>query len=217
MVPEETGLRGSRAGPVRRASLGCRAAAQRRRQTARGFFDAESLSDTAGAIFRQLLFAAGQLPVAVDVFVGQQSPATFFDDGDAIHGVLKIVLFNPAEVGSHLIFNLQQVLFDGAEVIFITLHGCRMQAGFFRAVDFGDGSFADGLFGTHSIPSDAAEEGQQAVVVALRQRIDFMIVTAGTVDGQAQHGLAGGGDDVVHVVIKASSGSAGSSSQRPSR
>ena len=52
-----------------------------------------------------------------------------------------------------------------------------------------------------SIGSDSLEERQHAVVVALRDWIYLMIMAAGTIDCQAQEGLARGGDDVVESVV----------------
>ena len=48
---------------------------------------------------------------------------------------------------------------------------------------------------------DVLKEREQAVVIALRNRVDFVIVAAGAVDRQPQEGLAGGGHDVVKPVV----------------
>ena len=61
------------------------------------------------------------------------------------------------------------------------------------------------------------EEGQQAVVVALGDRVDLVVVAAGAVDRQAEEDLAGGRDDVVEAVVAGQRRSAGSSSQMPRR
>ena len=48
--------------------------------------------------------------------------------------------------------------------------------------------------------ADAGEDGLQAVVVGLLDGVEFVIVAAGAVDGEAEEGAAGGGDDVVEIV-----------------
>ena len=45
------------------------------------------------------------------------------------------------------------------------------------------------------------EEREQAVVIALRDGIDLVIVAAGAIDGEAEEDLAGGGDEVVEAVV----------------
>ena len=59
-----------------------------------------------------------------------------------------------------------------------------------------------GLRAADAVPLDAVEEGQQAIVVLLRERVDLVIVAASAVDRQAEKDLAGGGDDVVQLVVK---------------
>src|SRR5438128_1155269 len=48
-------------------------------------------------------------------------------------------------------------------------------------------------------PVDAGEDGLQTVVIALGDRIEFMIVAAGAVHGEADEGGHGTGDHVISV------------------
>ena len=48
---------------------------------------------------------------------------------------------------------------------------------------------------------DVLEEGEQAVVVLLRDRVDLVVVAAGAVDRQAEERLPGGGDEVIEPVV----------------
>ena len=53
-----------------------------------------------------------------------------------------------------------------------------------------------------SVRGHTLEKCQHAVVVGLRDRIDFVIVTSRTVDRQSQERLARGGDDVIESVVQ---------------
>ena len=48
---------------------------------------------------------------------------------------------------------------------------------------------------------DVLEEGEQAVVVLLRDGVDLVVVAASAVDRQAEERLPGGGDEVVEPVV----------------
>ena len=48
---------------------------------------------------------------------------------------------------------------------------------------------------------DVLEEGEQAVVVLLRDGVDLVVVAASAVDRQAEERLAGGGDEVIEPVV----------------
>ena len=55
---------------------------------------------------------------------------------------------------------------------------------------------------SNSIPPDVSKKRKHLIVVFLWDRIDLVIMTAGAVDGQADHGLTGRGQDVVKIVIQ---------------
>ena len=45
------------------------------------------------------------------------------------------------------------------------------------------------------------EERQQLVVVALREGINFVIVTPGAIDSEPEKRLAGCGDDIIQAIV----------------
>ncbi len=67
------------------------------------------------------------------------------------------------------------------------------------------------------VRANVSEERDQFVVVGLRDRVDLVVVAPGAVERGAEERLPRGGDDVVVAVEERCSGSAGSSSQMPSR
>src|SRR5262249_53458786 len=52
-----------------------------------------------------------------------------------------------------------------------------------------------------AIVVDAVQESQHPVIILLGNRIDLVIVAAGTIERHAPHGLADHGDDVIQAVV----------------
>src|SRR5204863_5583416 len=59
----------------------------------------------------------------------------------------------------------------------------------------------DRLIAAVAVVLHAVKEREQLVIVALRKRVELVVVAAGTVDGQAEKRLAGRGENVVQAVV----------------
>ena len=68
--------------------------------------------------------------------------------------------------------------------------------------DRADRRILNGLSAANSVTSETTEEGQEAVVIFMGNRIDFMVVATGTIYAQSEKCLRGRENDVVQIVVQ---------------
>ena len=172
----------------------------RRRRVFPILFDDQGEPLTAWGIVAQLSELLALAGVGVEVDLRQELADMLSQHVFANALLLKVVDFTSLEVRDHLLFKGRDHLFLSGDLLSVSLQLLRMSGQLFRRRDVTDGVFLDGLLRALSEVLHIPEERQKAVIVGVRNRVEFMIVAPCTIHCESEKRLGCRAHDVVQAI-----------------
>ena len=127
----------------------------------------------------------------------------FAENAHAIAFEFEVLLFDITEVLLGGGFNGSHFSQTIVEFLFVFSHHFDVLAFLFCGGDFPDGEAFNGVSTPNSIPVQPAEEREEAIIIPLWNRADFVVVATGTVHRHAEECLTGGHQNVIEKIGRA--------------
>ena len=122
-----------------------------------------------------------QIAVVIHLSIGDSFALKFFHHRKATFEKLKVFFLRLGQKRNNAAVNFLNQSLDLVELFLVMLNFLLKQGVLFREIHFTNRRLCNGLIAAYPVASYVAEESEHAVVVALRDRVNLMIVTAGAV------------------------------------
>jgi hypothetical protein len=132
------------------------------------------------------LALAAQLSVLIDRLARDEAADMLPQDRNTIAGILEVVALAPRKFVGDGRFDLAELPVEIGDLLGVRGELLLVGRLLLGRGDRPERGGRDRFVAPLAVVLDAAEEGDEAVVILLRNRIDLVIVAAGAVDGQAQ-------------------------------
>ena len=163
------------------------------------FLDDQGLGKSGRTKLAELISASRQLLVHIELLLGQLSRHLLLEDGHPV--LLSLEVVNLTTFEQVLVFRIEpfQPLQDIGQVELVPGHQVLVPFQLGCGRHRGDTGIFDRTTTTYPVTTDVPEEGQQPVVILLADRVELVVVTTCTADGESQEDLGGRPQDVVEI------------------
>ncbi len=164
------------------------------------FLDDQCLRKTRGSKLAELVATIGQLPVRLELVLGQLARHLLAENRNPVLVSLEIVDLTPFE--QLLVDHIEspEFLLDAVQFSLVTVDRLLVQLHFGNGRNRDDTGVFDRATPTGAVSADVAEERKQPVVVLLGNRINLVVVATSTTNRETKKDLSGRAEDVVKVL-----------------